>query len=120
MTVVDASVAAKWFLPGEPLASEARAVLYEILTGAPPHSGKTTREILESVISLPPKPVLEAAPDAPPELAVICEKARCKDPAGRYQSAVELAEEVQRFVDGIIQKAVQKAARMREAQRTLG
>ena len=30
MTIVDASVAAKWFLPGEPLASEARAVLYEI------------------------------------------------------------------------------------------
>lgn len=30
MTVVDASVAAKWFLPGEPLASEARAVLHAI------------------------------------------------------------------------------------------
>ena len=30
MTVVDASVAAKWFLPGEPLSSEARAVLHEI------------------------------------------------------------------------------------------
>lgn len=87
------------------------AVLYEILTGAPPHSGKTTREILESVISLPPKPVLEAAPDAPPELAVICEKALCKDPAGRYQSAVELAEEVQRFVDGSLVRAYRYSLR---------
>lgn len=30
MTVVDASVAAKWFLPEEPLAEEARAVLHAI------------------------------------------------------------------------------------------
>ncbi len=81
------------------------AVLYEILTGCTPYSGKNTREILEKVITARPIPVPEAEPDAPPELAVICAKAMEKDPARRYQSATELAEEVQRFIDGSLVRA---------------
>ena len=76
------------------------AVLYEILTGAPPYSGKSTHEIIDKVIHTAHVPVLKVEPEAPPELAVITEKALQKDPARRYQSAAELAEEVQRFIDG--------------------
>ena len=87
------------------------AVLYEILTGNTPYSGKTTREILDKVIHERPMPVLELAPDAPPELAVICEKALQKDQSQRYQTAAELAEEVQRFIDGSLVRAYRYSLR---------
>ncbi len=81
------------------------AVLYEILTGTTPHAGKNTREIIEKVLHEAPVPVLGAAPDAPPELAVICEKALHRNPADRYQTAAELAAEVERFVQGSLVRA---------------
>ena len=87
------------------------AVLYEILTGRTPFSGKSTHEILEKVIHARPAPVLEAEPNAPPELAVICEKALQKDPDLRYQAAAELAEEVQRFIDGSLVRAYRYSLR---------
>lgn len=81
------------------------AVLYEILTGRPPHSGSDTREVLEKVIQVAPTPVRTVVPDAPPELAGICEKALNKDPADRYASAAELAEDIHRFVTGSLVRA---------------
>jgi len=76
------------------------AVLYEILTGLPPHAGRTREEVMLNVIHSVPKPILQAVPEAPPELAGICEKALQVEPHARYQSAVALAEDVQRFVTG--------------------
>ncbi len=76
------------------------AVLYEILTGSPPFSGKNTRDVLNQVVRSDITPILKAAPDAPPELAGICAKAMQRDPKDRYQSAMELADDVQRFVTG--------------------
>ncbi len=76
------------------------ALLYEILTGAPPYSGDSIHEIIHKVIHTAYVPVLKLEPESPPELAVICEKALQKDQAKRYQSAADLAEEVQRFIDG--------------------
>ena len=81
------------------------AVLYEILTGTTPHSGRNTREIVEKVLHEEPVPVLEMVPDAPPELAVICEKALGRAAANRYQTAAELAAEVERFVQGSLVRA---------------
>jgi len=83
------------------------AVLYEILTNATPYTGKSTREVLDKVINSRPTPVLEQVPDVPPALAGICEKALQRNPADRYQSAVELAEDVQRFVTGSLVRAYQ-------------
>ncbi len=81
------------------------AVLYEMLTGTTPYTGKGTREIIGKVLNSNPTPVLAAAADVPPELAGICEKAIRRDPAMRYQSAAELAEDVQRFVTGSLVSA---------------
>lgn len=83
------------------------AVLYEILTGATPYSGKSTREILDKVIGEQPVPVLQAAKDVPPELATICEKALRKERSERYASAGELAEDIQRFITGSMVSAYQ-------------
>ena len=49
-----------------------------------------------------PEPVRSLEPEAPPELAAICEKALRADPEKRYQTARELAEDVQRFLAGAV------------------
>jgi len=76
------------------------AVLYELLTGEPPFSGRTAEEILRQVVSEEPKPIIETVPDAPPELVSICRKAMHKDPAKRYASMLELRDELVRFATG--------------------
>jgi len=81
------------------------AVLYEILTGHTPHTGNTKMEILKRVLEGHPEPVHLLAPKAPPEIVAICEKALQTDPKRRYQSAKELAEEVQRFLSGAVVRA---------------
>lgn len=86
------------------------AVLYEILTGEPPFSGRTAEEILRQVVSESPRPIAQAAPGAPPELASICEKAMHKDPAQRYASMLELRDELVRFATGAYVQAYRYSA----------
>jgi len=87
------------------------AVLYELLAGAPPYTGKSVAAILHEVVTGKPKPLSETAPEAPPELAAICERAMRRDPAGRYASAKELAEDIRRFQSGALVQAHRYSAR---------
>jgi serine/threonine-protein kinase len=64
----------------------AGAVLYEVITGEPPHLGKTALEVVTSVIASRP----ELPTDAPPELARICVRAMAADPDERFASIDEL------------------------------
>ncbi|MBZ0232402.1 MAG: serine/threonine protein kinase [Deltaproteobacteria bacterium] len=64
----------------------AGAVLFEIITGGPPHQGKTALEVVTSVIASKP----ELPPEAPPELARICLRAMAPDPDDRHASIDEL------------------------------
>lgn len=75
-------------------------VLYEILTGQLPFRGETTDEILERLIHAPATPLDELDPMVPSELASICMKALHKRPEDRYPTALELAEDIQRFQTG--------------------
>jgi tetratricopeptide (TPR) repeat protein len=70
------------------------AILYEILAGRPPFVGSDTTELLRQVVHEPPERPRAANPDAPKPLEAVCLKALAKDPAARYDSAMELAEEV--------------------------
>ncbi|MFC1529641.1 protein kinase [Gemmatimonadota bacterium] len=81
------------------------AVVYELLTGEPPHQGENVAQILFTIINNPLIPVSEKTPEVPPELAAVCEKALAKDPTDRYTSAKELAEDIQRFQTGAIVEA---------------
>jgi serine/threonine protein kinase len=83
-------------------------VLFAILTGDPPHelsqAGSTSRapvgEILASIVEGPTPRPRDRVATVPPELDAICARALAKKRFLRYQSAGELAEEVERFLAG--------------------
>ena len=74
------------------------AILYEILTGQPPFSGKDTAESMRRVIQETPAKPRSIWPEAPAALEAICLKALSKDPEARYAGAPALAEEIRRFL----------------------
>lgn len=79
------------------------AILYEILTGRPPHVGTSALDVLHKVEAEEIKSPDRLEPDAPPELAAICMHALRRERAQRYESAKELADDVRRFqVGGLV------------------
>lgn len=74
------------------------AVLFEILTGAPPFDGKMTTEILRQVREEAPRSPRELNPKVDPALQAICLKALSKQRERRYASATEMAQDVQRYL----------------------
>jgi eukaryotic-like serine/threonine-protein kinase len=76
------------------------AVLYFLLTGHPPFRGRTSAETIQMVIRDEPHPVRSHNPRISRPLVTICEKCLRKDPKDRYQTAQELAVELERFLRG--------------------
>ncbi len=73
------------------------AILYQLLTERPPFEGQRPIEILRRVMEQ--EPVHPALVNASVErdLAIICLKCLDKDPARRYRSALEFAEDLERW-----------------------
>src|SRR2546421_6258063 len=76
------------------------AVLYQVLTGLPPFTGKTAMDVIVKVNSQPVVPVRELNKEAPRELAAVCEKALRKKKQERYKDAKVLADEVLAWQNG--------------------
>src|SRR5262249_24428153 len=69
------------------------AVLYCLLTGRPPFQAADPFETMRQVCETEPIPVRQLNPGVPHDLETVCLKALQKEPARRYASAAELAEE---------------------------
>jgi eukaryotic-like serine/threonine-protein kinase len=67
------------------------AILYECLTGAPPHVAATLQETMFRILNESPAPLAERRPGTPPELAAAIERALSRDPLRRFESAEALA-----------------------------
>ena len=75
------------------------AALYEMLTGGPPFDGDAIHDIMVKVIQADPVPLRVKNPAIPADLEVICLKGLEKEPARRYQTAAEMAEDLRRFLE---------------------
>jgi WD40 repeat protein len=75
------------------------AVLYKLLTGQPPFPGNA-RMVLHQLLHDEPRPPRAFNDRLPRDLETVCLKCLRKEPARRYASARELAEDLRRFRDG--------------------
>ncbi len=77
------------------------AVLYALLTGGPPFSGPSMMLVLDRVCKQPPEPPRSRNPRVDLDLQAVCLRTMEKDPARRYGSAAELADELDRWLAGL-------------------
>jgi serine/threonine-protein kinase len=70
------------------------AVLYELLTGVKPFDAPTLQGLFYKILTDKPKPVRELMPGLPSALDHIVEKAMAKDVPQRYQSALDMANDL--------------------------
>ncbi|NNE07918.1 MAG: protein kinase [Gemmatimonadetes bacterium] len=74
-------------------------VLYEMATGARPFRGKTNISTISAILKDEPAPVTELRPVAPRHLGRIIARCLAKDPDRRYQTAIDVRNELEGLKD---------------------
>ena len=74
------------------------AILYYMLTARAPFVAGSMQELLRQVLADDPVAPRLLNPEVPRDLETICLKCLDRDPARRYQSAAQLAEDLRRFL----------------------
>lgn len=81
-------------------------MLYEILTGLPPFHGEPISTLIFKHLQDTLPPVYNARPDLPEEVDRVIAKSTEKDPEQRYKTALEMAADFRRAVEGTLGSAV--------------
>ncbi len=76
------------------------ATLYELLSLRPVVTGRDRGELIRQIATEEPPALGRLNPEVPADLATIVTKAITRSPANRYQTAAELAQDLQRFLEG--------------------
>ncbi|MEM9283742.1 MAG: protein kinase [Verrucomicrobiota bacterium] len=77
------------------------AILYQLLTGKPPHKGETSLEVLKAISETEPDPPRSIVHSLDRDLETIVMKCLERKPEDRYSTAAELAKELERWLDGL-------------------
>ncbi|MFE6054664.1 Stk1 family PASTA domain-containing Ser/Thr kinase [Kitasatospora sp. NPDC056446] len=85
-------------------------LLYELLTVRPPFVGDSPVAVAYQHVREEPQPPSVYDPEVRPEIDAIVLKALAKDRDYRYQSADEMRDDIERFLDGLPVAAAQQAA----------
>ncbi|RLB64630.1 MAG: serine/threonine protein kinase [Deltaproteobacteria bacterium] len=72
-------------------------ILFEALTGQPPFIGDTLPEICSKILTSPPTPLMNLAPNTPPEFEAVVMCCLEKKPENRYANLGELATALAHF-----------------------
>ena len=76
-------------------------VLYELLTYQTPFPGDDVPSILYKILNEPPEAITKCIPQCPAPLEQIVQRALAKDREERYQSAEDMAFDLQRIADNL-------------------
>ena len=69
-------------------------LIYEMATGKPAFSGKSRASLIAAILTAVPQPMAALQPMTPPALERVVKKCLAKDPDERWQSASDLASEL--------------------------
>lgn len=76
------------------------AILYEMLTGQPPHKGESAMDTVVKVLNETPVSPCEVNDQADRSLELICMKCLERDPNDRYESALAFSNDLECWMDG--------------------
>jgi eukaryotic-like serine/threonine-protein kinase len=69
-------------------------LIHEMVTGQPPFSGKSRASLIAAILTTEPPPITQLQPITPVALEHVVKKCLAKDPDERWQSASDLASEL--------------------------
>ena len=78
------------------------AILYELLSGTPPHDAKSYEQLVVRVATMPAPKIRLAVPDLPPELARLVDYALASNPDERWPDARSFREALLPFAGGAL------------------
>ncbi len=90
------------------------AILFELLTGRPPFLGSNTLSVIRQAAEKPAPRLRLLEPSLDRDLETICARCLERDPKARYQSAGDLAGDLERWLDGrpVVARPVSPPARV--------
>jgi TolB-like protein/predicted Zn-dependent protease/tRNA A-37 threonylcarbamoyl transferase component Bud32 len=89
------------------------AILFDLLTGRPPFLGEHALNVIQQASEKPAPKLRSLMPGLDRDLETICAKCLEREPGARYRSAGALAEDLERWLEGlhIVARPVSPAAR---------
>ena len=73
------------------------ALLYEMLTGEPPYTGRTAKEIRKQILTGPPKPITALNPKADERLVAVAQGAMARELRDRYANMADILADLERI-----------------------